>query len=118
MIRGFQRLQICNFWMHRTKDMNLLMWQMSLNQFENEFKLTTETMEYYCIIGFYSSLAFQRHKVCKFWIYGLKDMNFQRSKHFLFLKSNSNSVKTGGCHVASSDWTIPIQADYDCKLSD
>jgi hypothetical protein len=43
MIRGFQILQICNFWMCRTKGMNLLMWQMSLNQFENEFKMTTET---------------------------------------------------------------------------
>jgi hypothetical protein len=29
--------------MCRTKGMNLLMWQMSLNQFENEFKMTTET---------------------------------------------------------------------------
>jgi hypothetical protein len=27
MIREFQRLQICNFWMHRTKDMDLLVWQ-------------------------------------------------------------------------------------------
>jgi hypothetical protein len=38
---------------------------MDLNQFENEFKLITETMEYYCTIGFYTLLAFQRHKVCK-----------------------------------------------------
>jgi hypothetical protein len=66
--------------------MNLLMWKMSLNQFENEFKLTSKTMEYYCTIGFYTLLAFQRRKVCKFWIYGLKDMKFTSFKHFLFLK--------------------------------
>jgi hypothetical protein len=46
MIRGFQILQICNFWMIETKDMNLLVWQKDLIQFENEFKLNTETMKY------------------------------------------------------------------------
>jgi hypothetical protein len=49
---------------------------MDLNQFEIQFKLNIETMEYYCAIGFYTSLAFQRHKVCEFWMDGLKDMNF------------------------------------------
>jgi hypothetical protein len=44
--------------MCRTKDMNLLVQQMDLNQFENKFKLITETMEYYCTIVFYSFLAF------------------------------------------------------------
>jgi hypothetical protein len=39
---------------------------MDLNQFENEFKLITETVGYYCIIGFFTLLAFQRYKVCKF----------------------------------------------------
>jgi hypothetical protein len=49
---------------------------MELIQFVNGFKLNTETMKYYCAIGFYTLLAFQRHKVCNFWIYGLKDINF------------------------------------------
>jgi hypothetical protein len=65
---------------------------MSLNQFENEFKLTTETMGYYCTIGFYALLAFQRHEVCKFWTYGLKDMNFQRFRQNLLLIPIRNSV--------------------------
>jgi hypothetical protein len=56
---------------------------MSLNKFEHEFKLNTETMEYYCTFGFYTLLAFQTHKVCKFWMYGLKGMNFARFKQFL-----------------------------------
>jgi hypothetical protein len=58
MIRGFQRLQICDFWMCKTKDMNLLVQQEYLNQFENEFKLNTETIEYYCTIRIYTLLAF------------------------------------------------------------
>jgi hypothetical protein len=49
---------------------------MDLNQFENEFKLITKTIGYYYIIGFVTLLAFQRHKVCKIWMHGLKDMNF------------------------------------------
>jgi hypothetical protein len=63
---------------------------MNLNQFENEFKLNTETMEYYCTIGLYSLLAFQRHEVRKFWVYGLKDMNFARFKQ---LNSNVNLIE-------------------------
>jgi hypothetical protein len=59
MIREFQGLQICNFWMIRTKDMNLLVKQMSLIQFENDFKLSTETMRYYGTTGFYTLQAFQ-----------------------------------------------------------
>jgi hypothetical protein len=47
---------------------------MDLSQFEIQFKLNTETMEYYCTIKFYSFLAFQRHEVCKIRMYGLKDM--------------------------------------------
>jgi hypothetical protein len=54
MIRGFQRLQIYNFWMHRTKDMNLLVWQKDLIQFENEFNFNTEAMKVYCTNGFYT----------------------------------------------------------------
>jgi hypothetical protein len=47
MIIEFQRLQICNFWMHRTKDMDLLVWQEDFIQFENGFQLDTETMKFY-----------------------------------------------------------------------
>jgi hypothetical protein len=46
MIRGFQRLQIYNFWMLRTKDMNLFVKQISFIQFENAFNLNTETMKF------------------------------------------------------------------------
>jgi hypothetical protein len=49
---------------------------MDLNQFENEFKLITENMEYYCTIGFYSFLAFQRHLICKISSYRTISMNF------------------------------------------
>jgi hypothetical protein len=49
---------------------------MDLNLFEFQFKLTTETMGYYCTIRIYTLFAFQRHLICYFWIYGLKDMNF------------------------------------------
>jgi hypothetical protein len=66
------------------------MQQEYLNQFENEFKLITETMEYYYTIGFDTSLAFQRHKVYKIWIYSLKDMDFQRFRH---LTSNLNLIE-------------------------
>jgi hypothetical protein len=66
------------------------MWQIGLNQFENEFELSTETVEYYCTIGFYLFLAFQRHKICKIWIHGLKDMNLQRFRH---LNSNLNLIE-------------------------
>jgi hypothetical protein len=34
MIIEFQRLQICNFWILRTKDMSLLVKQIGLIQFE------------------------------------------------------------------------------------
>jgi hypothetical protein len=57
---------------------------MSLKQFENELNLTTETMKYYCTIGFYTLLAFQRHKVFKIWMHGLKDMNFESFQIFEF----------------------------------
>jgi hypothetical protein len=63
---------------------------MSLNQLEIEFKLTTETMTYYCTIGFYTLLAFQRHKVCKFWMHGLEDMIFQKFSTNLFSILNLN----------------------------
>jgi hypothetical protein len=56
---------------------------MDLNQFENEFKFTTKTMGFYCTSRIYTLLAFQRHKVFKIWIYGLKDMIFPRFKQFL-----------------------------------
>jgi hypothetical protein len=49
---------------------------MELIQFGNGFKLNIETMGFYCTSILYTLLAFQRHKVCKFWMYGLKDMNF------------------------------------------
>jgi hypothetical protein len=65
---------------------------MDLNQFEIQFKLTTETMEYYCTIGFYSFLAFQRHIICYFLIYSLKDMNFVSFQIFEFY---SNQTKPG-----------------------
>jgi hypothetical protein len=56
---------------------------MNLNQFENEFKLITETMEYYCTIGFYSFLAFQRHLICKILSYVTISMNFLSLSYFL-----------------------------------
>jgi hypothetical protein len=49
---------------------------MELIQFENGFNLNTETMGFYYTNRFYTLLAFQRHKVCRFWMYGWKDMNF------------------------------------------
>jgi hypothetical protein len=39
--------------MIKTKDMNLIVKQMSLIQFKNEFKLNTKTMNYYGTNGFY-----------------------------------------------------------------
>jgi hypothetical protein len=57
---------------------------MDLIQFENGFKLNIETIKYYCTIGFYSFLAFQRHKVSKIWMHGLKDMIFKDSSTFYF----------------------------------
>jgi hypothetical protein len=65
---------------------------MELIQFENEFNLNFETMGFYCIIRFYTLLAFQRHKVCKFWIYGSKDMNFAS---FGNLKQFENRFENG-----------------------
>jgi hypothetical protein len=59
MIREFQRLQICNFWILRTKDMSLLVKQIGLIQFENEFNLNTRTMKYFWTSGFYTLQAFQ-----------------------------------------------------------
>jgi hypothetical protein len=50
---------------------------MDLNQLENEFKFNTETMEFYYTNRFYTLLDFQRHIICNFWIYDLKDMIFQ-----------------------------------------
>jgi hypothetical protein len=52
MIRGFQRLQICNFLILRTKDMHLIVKQIGLIQFENESNLNTETMKFYFTSGF------------------------------------------------------------------
>jgi hypothetical protein len=52
---------------------------MDLNQFENEFKLNTETMEFYCTSRFYTLLAFQRHKVCNF-----LDQWFERYEFSMF----------------------------------
>jgi hypothetical protein len=65
--------------------------QIDLNQFKNEFKLITETIGFYCTNGFYTLLAFQRHKVCHFWIYGLKDMIFASLQQFKQFKSNFKS---------------------------
>jgi hypothetical protein len=53
MIRGIQGLQICNVWILRTKDMNLIVKQIGLIQFENDFNLNTETMKYYYTTGFH-----------------------------------------------------------------
>jgi hypothetical protein len=46
-------MQICNFWTLGTKDMNLIVKQIGLIQFENEFNLNTETIKFYCTNGFY-----------------------------------------------------------------
>jgi hypothetical protein len=61
---------------------------MDLNQFEIQFKLTTKTVEYYCTIGFYTLLAFQRHIICYFWIYGFKDIIFQSFSKFEMILNN------------------------------
>jgi hypothetical protein len=39
-------------------------------------------MEYYCNIGFYTSLAFHRHIICDFWINRSGDMNFTSLVYF------------------------------------
>jgi hypothetical protein len=49
---------------------------MGLNQFENRFNLNSEAWGFECTKRFYTLLAFQRHDICYFWIYGLKDMVF------------------------------------------
>jgi hypothetical protein len=45
-------------------------------------------------------------------------MIFARLKQNLIQILIQKLFKTGSFHVASSDWTIPVQADYDCKPSD
>jgi hypothetical protein len=61
-----------------------------LNLFTNGFKMIIETIGFYCTNGFYTLLAFQRHKVCNFWIYGLQDMKFANLQQFKQFKSNFN----------------------------
>jgi hypothetical protein len=77
-----------------------------MNQFKNGFKLTTKTIGFYCTNGFYTFLAFQRHKVCNFCIYGLKDMIFASLQEFKQFKYNLNSglarSLTRGCFLLGS----------------
>jgi hypothetical protein len=40
-------------------------------------------MKYYCIIGFYLFLAFQRHLICKILSYETISMNFRSLSYFL-----------------------------------
>jgi hypothetical protein len=74
--------------------------QMSLNQFENKFKLITETLRFYCIIRFYTLLAFQGHKVCNFWTYESKDMIYTRFKQILIQILIRILFRTRSRHVA------------------
>jgi hypothetical protein len=101
MIRGFQRLQIYNFWIHRTKDMNLIVWQKGLIQFEIDFNLNSESMKYYCTTGFYMSQGFQWYIICYFSSYRSKDMNYQRLEWNLIEIPIWIEFKSGAdtCHV-------------------
>jgi hypothetical protein len=67
---------------------------------------------------FYTFLGIQRHIICNFWINRTIDMIFQSFKLFLFLKPNSNSVLTEGCHVLCADWPVPLRVDHGLQLSD
>jgi hypothetical protein len=60
--------------------------------------VNTEARGFECTNRFYTIIAFQRHKVCNFWIYGLKDMNFARFQVFEFYL---NLIELGcdTCHV-------------------
>jgi hypothetical protein len=91
---------------------------MDLNQFENKFKLNTETRWFYCTIGFYTLLAFQRHIIWNFWINCLKDIKFQSFKQFVLLILIWKSFRTDGCHVATPDRPILFQMDQGCGPSD
>jgi hypothetical protein len=73
---------------------------MGLNEFENKFKLIAETMRFYCIIRFYTSLAFHRHKVCNFWTYESKDMIYTRFKQILIQNLIRILFRTRSRHVA------------------
>jgi hypothetical protein len=72
--------------------MNLIVKQISLIQFENEFKSNTETMNFYCTNGLYILLAFQWYIICNFWTYKSKDMIFQRLGTNLIQTPILNSV--------------------------
>jgi hypothetical protein len=91
---------------------------MDLNQFENEFKLNTGTIGFYCTIGFYTLLDFHRHIISIFWINGLKDIKFQSFKQFLLLILIRKPFRTEGCHMAASDRPIPFWMDQGCGPSD
>jgi hypothetical protein len=53
-------------------------------------KFITKTIGFYYTNGFYTLLAFRRHIVCDFWIYGLQDMIFASLQQFKQFKSNLN----------------------------
>jgi hypothetical protein len=118
MFRGFQRLQICNFWTLRTKDMKLLLKQIGLIQFENEFNLNTENIKYYCTNGFYILLSFQWYKVCNFWTHGFEVMNFQRFSTNLIWISNLYLFKFRSRHVADSYSSVPVRTDHHREVLD
>jgi hypothetical protein len=63
---------------------------MGLIQFENDFKLNTETMKFLCTNGFYMFHGFQWNIICYFWTQESKDMNIQRFGLNLVSNSNSN----------------------------
>jgi hypothetical protein len=69
---------------------------MGLTQFNYEFKLSTETMMFYCTNGFYMLQGFQRHIICKISSYRMKDMNFWSFDTNSGLNSNLNRVSIWG----------------------
>jgi hypothetical protein len=97
-------IYLCNRWVWINLKMN--------------FKLTTETIKYYCTIGFYSLLAFQRHKVCEFWMHGWKEMNFASFKQNMLLIPIWKPNETGAGHVVTSDSPVPIRLDRHFRLLD
>jgi hypothetical protein len=80
--------------------------------------LTISKVQFYYRIVFYTFLGIHRHIICNFWINRTIDMIFQSFKLFLFIKSNSNSGLTEGCHVLCSDWPVPLRVDHGLQPSD
>jgi hypothetical protein len=80
--------------------------------------LTSSKVKFYFRNVFYTFLGIQGHIICNFWISRIKDMIFQSFQLFLFLKPNSNSDLTEGCHVFCSDWPVPLWVDQEFRPLD